>query len=275
MRSDNNLGSGGGRHSVSLHHVVATWPTPRGEDAECCGNHPDANDSLTGATSKWHTPRANDAEKRGDIDMNDARNGIAGQSILWSTPHAHNAQGTPGSGTTERGGRHRDLAREAMDHTQNPDRGGQACRMTEGGGLRKLEDQAEFWQTPGTDSFRSRGGERKDEMGLDQQARTWGTPTSRDWKDGGGELGQHTGERIAIEAAYLPDFPPGPADRESWERILAIRPDLAPATQPEVRGVDDELAHRVDRLRACGNGVVPIQAAFAFSVLTRRVRMVK
>ena len=34
------------------------------------------------------------------------------------------------------------------------------------------------WQTPGTDSFRSRGGERKDEMGLDQQARTWATPRS-------------------------------------------------------------------------------------------------
>jgi hypothetical protein len=29
------------------------------------------------------------------------------------------------------------------------------------------------WQTPGTDSFRCRGGDRKDEMGLDQQARNW------------------------------------------------------------------------------------------------------
>lgn len=35
------------------------------------------------------------------------------------------------------------------------------------------------WQTPGADSFRCRGGERKDEMGLDQQARSmmWRTPT--------------------------------------------------------------------------------------------------
>ena len=41
------------------------------------------------------------------------------------------------------------------------------------------------WQTPATDSFRSRGGQRKDEMGLDQQARLWNTPTSRDWKDDG------------------------------------------------------------------------------------------
>lgn len=39
-----------------------------------------------------------------------------------------------------------------------------------------LEGAASQWQTPGTDSFRSRGGDRKDEMGLDQQARTWATP---------------------------------------------------------------------------------------------------
>jgi len=32
------------------------------------------------------------------------------------------------------------------------------------------------WQTPGTDSFRSRGGDRKNEAGLDQQARHWPTP---------------------------------------------------------------------------------------------------
>jgi hypothetical protein len=34
------------------------------------------------------------------------------------------------------------------------------------------------WQTPGADSFRSRGGERKGEAGLDRQARTWPSPTA-------------------------------------------------------------------------------------------------
>lgn len=43
---------------------------------------------------------------------------------------------------------------------------------------------AALWPTPATDSFRSRGGERKDEQGLDQQARLWATPTSRDWRAG-------------------------------------------------------------------------------------------
>jgi DNA (cytosine-5)-methyltransferase 1 len=40
---------------------------------------------------------------------------------------------------------------------------------------RNLADAAEFWQTPGTDSFRGRGGDRKDEPGLDRQAK-WATP---------------------------------------------------------------------------------------------------
>lgn len=35
------------------------------------------------------------------------------------------------------------------------------------------------WQTPATDSFRCRGGDRKDEMGLDQQARTIPLPALR------------------------------------------------------------------------------------------------
>lgn len=46
-----------------------------------------------------------------------------------------------------------------------------------------LPAAAALWQTPGTDSFRSRSGDRKDEMGLDQQARAmWPTPAARDYK---------------------------------------------------------------------------------------------
>lgn len=42
-----------------------------------------------------------------------------------------------------------------------------------------LEGMSSDWQTPGTDSFRSRGGDRVDEMGLDQQARAGAWPTPR------------------------------------------------------------------------------------------------
>jgi len=44
------------------------------------------------------------------------------------------------------------------------------------------------WPTPGTDSFRSRSGERKHKMGLDQLARrsaNWSTPRASDGAKGG------------------------------------------------------------------------------------------
>lgn len=66
----------------------------------------------------------------------------------------------------------------------------------------------------------------------------------------------------------VPLFPPLPGDVRSWRRVLKARPDLAPAVEPGVRGVADGLAGRVDRLRGCGNGVVPLVAAYAFSTLT-------
>ena len=92
------------------------WPTARAQDAESCGNHPGATDSLTGATRQWKTPH-----------------GLA-----------NNADG--------------------------------------GGG--EFHKQVTHWQTPATDSFRSRGGDRKDEPGLDRQARCWSTPRTI---TGGGE----------------------------------------------------------------------------------------
>ena len=39
------------------------------------------------------------------------------------------------------------------------------------------ENQVDGWQTPAVDSFRTRGGNRKDELGLDRQAKAAGWPT--------------------------------------------------------------------------------------------------
>ena len=63
-----------------------------------------------------------------------------------------------------------------------------------------------------------------------------------------------------------PAFPPGPDDGDGWKRYLRFRPDA----QPAVRRGSDGLANRVDRLRLCGNGVVPLVAAHAWRTLSSR-----
>jgi hypothetical protein len=63
-----------------------------------------------------------------------------------------------------------------------------------------------------------------------------------------------------------PAWPPGPGDADGWERFLRSAPDLEPAVR---RGADG-VAHKVDRLRLCGNGVVPLVAAHAFRILAAR-----
>lgn len=64
----------------------------------------------------------------------------------------------------------------------------------------------------------------------------------------------------------LPTWPPSPADYDRWRRIPE---ELKPA----ICRVADGASARVDRLRACGNGVVPLQAAYAFTLLARRLRL--
>lgn len=135
------------------------WPTLR---------RPEANWPATTAKDL-----ASSASQRG-LTLSDA-------SWQWSTPHAHNAQGEPGRGTRERDGRQRDLVAEAVQwpapRETDMDGAGQ-----HGGGGDDSRMRAALWQTVWADSFRSRGGERVSEQGLDQQARFWRTPGQRDWK---------------------------------------------------------------------------------------------
>jgi len=76
----------------------------------------------------------------------------------------------------------------------------------------------------------------------------------------------------------LPLFAFGPDERDRWLEILERRPELAPAlseveaeTLADVRGMAHGLADRSNRLRAIGNGIVPLQAAIAFGVLLARL----
>ncbi|MBW2673935.1 MAG: DNA cytosine methyltransferase [Deltaproteobacteria bacterium] len=72
----------------------------------------------------------------------------------------------------------------------------------------------------------------------------------------------------AIERNGPRMFPPGPKDINGWRRVIADNPQVEPA----VRGDADGPTIRVDRLRATGNGVVPVVAALAFATLWGRLR---
>lgn len=127
-----------------------------------------------------------------------------------------------------------------------------------------------------------RRGERGTEAGIGPDGERRGRPASdggtlddAERKRSGGSVecaGRGWNGTTSGTGGTLPAFPPGPSDTDAWQRILAERPDLAPAVEPPVHGVADGLAPGMDlsraaRLRITGNGVVPAQASHAFRTL--------
>ena len=104
-------------------------------------------------SSSWPTARAEDSESCGN--HSGATDSLTGATKDWPTPKVATGKYTRDDG--KRG-------------NERP----------------TLVGEAENWQTPAADSFRSRGGDRKDEAGLDRQARLWPTPRSI---SGGAESG--------------------------------------------------------------------------------------
>jgi hypothetical protein len=81
------------------------WPAPRAEDAECCGNHPGATDSLGGAARGWNTPRTQDAKHQSATEWERRAGGGHGNLLhiqadrlmeTWKTPHGMNGMDATG-----------------------------------------------------------------------------------------------------------------------------------------------------------------------------------
>lgn len=106
-------------------------------------------------------------------------------------------------------------------------------------------------------------GERRLQAERGQSADGRSDPCGRDVDDADSAGSQGRGDNTGEHAGERPAWPPGPGDADGWERFLRCAPDLEPAVR---RGADG-LAHRVDRLRLCGNGVVPLVAAHALRTL--------
>jgi hypothetical protein len=118
-----------------------------------------------------------------------------------------------------------------------------------------IAEQAEHWQTPATDSFRSRGGDRKDEMGLDQQARFFPTPSARDYRTPNREAAQHANQLPNFVAHSLPapQTTDGPKSSESalTSRRLWPTPDTAASGGCKATaGTDLETQKRPDGTKA-------------------------
>ena len=74
----------------------------------------------------------------------------------------------------------------------------------------------------------------------------------------------------------LPAWPPNPASTDEWREVLRLDKTVEPAIRRVVDGMDTKLdssiySYRNERLRAVGNGVVPVVAAYAFTVLYNRL----
>ncbi len=226
-----------GNQGTTLLDAIRVWPTP---DAGLFGGQSNAN------TKRWggHNTLVSFAEK-GDH-----------AARTWSTPVAsENANRTakePPSAVTRGHGVHLSVqalggdfptpAATAYGTSQNGinGKGGEFERPS--AGTPGLEHAARHGLLPGAEP-----GERRVLNPVFVEALMgweldWTLPCARADRD------------------YAP-FPPTPNNADGWARYLELWPATRPAVAP------DAVPCRVDRLRACGNGVVPLQAEAAFTEL--------
>lgn len=74
-----------------------------------------------------------------------------------------------------------------------------------------------LWQTPAADNFRSRGGTRREEMGLDREAQFWPTPIEDNANNCGGPSRSREGAYADLTVAVntWPSIRPCSGERSS------------------------------------------------------------
>ena len=136
------------------------------------------------------------------------------------------------------------------------------------------------WPTPTATSYGNNRGGAAGRTGptrhsLDSLAKTWPTPTATDAKASGSmqhgtathNQGMTLWDRGSEVPAGSPVFPPGPDDADGWEQWEGPQPSIQRSPHGSTAS-----ALRRDRLRTCGNAVVPVVAAYAYQALESRYR---
>lgn len=142
-----------------------------------------------------------------------------------------------------------------------------------GPGAFGAEHEIQQWRDAIAQPGCAMGGTVRPELQGEQRGEQRGEhhPAGRKVKDGPAALSGGAGFRPALPPAVIP----GPTDRR-WIDVLDRFPELQPALSQEEaeshlrRGID-ALADRIERLRATGNGVDPVTAAYAFLHLRKRL----
>ena len=211
----------------------SSWPSARTEDAESCGNHPGATDSLTGAVKTWTTPKVQDAKHATASPAEASRHDpcLAAQVCMWPTATKQDAESSgrhttdpskpmhPGTTLTDAARNWPTPGAMISNDGETPETWlARQAKMKEkgyngnGAGI-PLAISVQLWKTPRTITGGGESGERKKELGredsgggdLQAQVETWPTPNQRDHKgsdlktrNGGASLSHfaETGQRI-------------------------------------------------------------------------------
>lgn len=204
----------------------SSWPTPDAAHRE--GDKPRPSRIATNRKTEylgvtavmWPTARADSLGTR--------PNGKGGKILAdvaqqWPTATTMDSVGSGAAAYSTESGRHAGTTlTDAMKQwatPKTPTGGGQKERTTPGGGIRKLEDLAEFWRTPSATEADHGGPNARDSRGgahLSNQAQ-WATPAARDHKgaNGAAHLENGTGrkhmDQLANQVAHgFPNSLPAP-----------------------------------------------------------------